>query len=64
MLAASDGADDLRIYSLDERMTNVEVTDEVFEIPSDFDSEEFFLQFFWRYHWHRLGATKSQNQGS
>lgn len=46
MLAASDGTDDLRIYSLDERMTNVEVTDEVFEIPSDFDSEEFFSNYF------------------
>lgn len=42
MLAASDGADDLRIYSLDERMTNVEVTDEYYEISSDFDAEEYF----------------------
>lgn len=46
MLAASDGADDLRIYSLDERMTNVEVTDENYEIPSDFDAEEFFSNYF------------------
>ncbi len=46
MLAASDGADDLRIYSLDERMTNVEVTDDNYEIPSDFDAEEFFSNYF------------------
>ena len=46
MLAASDGADDLRIYSLDERMTNVEVTDEYYEIPSDFDAEEYFSNYF------------------
>lgn len=46
MLAASDGADDLRIYSLDERMTNVEVTDEYYEIPSDFDAEEYFSNYY------------------
>lgn len=46
MLAASDGADDLRIYSLDERMTNVEVTDEYYEIPSVFDAEEYFSNYF------------------
>lgn len=46
MLAASDGTDDLRIFSLDERMTNVEVTDDIFDIPSDFDSEEFFSDYF------------------
>ena len=46
MLAASDGADDLRIYSLDERMTNVEVTDEYYEIPSDFDDEEYFSNYY------------------
>lgn len=46
MLAASDGADDLRIYSIDERMTNVEVTDEYYEIPSDFDAEEYFSNYY------------------
>ena len=46
MLAASDGADDLRIYSLDERMTSVEVTDEYYEIPSDFDAEEYFSNYY------------------
>lgn len=46
MLAASDGADDLRIYSLDERMTNVEATDEYYDIPSDFDAEEYFSNYY------------------
>ena len=46
MLAASEGTDDLRVYSLDERMLDVEMTEEDYEIPDDFHAEEYFSEYF------------------
>lgn len=46
MLAATTGKKNLRIFALDERMVNIEQTDERYVIPRDFDAEEYFSTYF------------------
>lgn len=46
MLARSEGKDEPRIYSLDERMINVVQTDQDYKLPAKFNAEEFFAEYF------------------
>lgn len=46
MLAKSEGKDEPRIYSLDERMINVVQTDQDYKLPAKFNAEKFFAEFF------------------
>jgi hypothetical protein len=46
MLAKSEGKDTPRIYSLDERMIDVMLTDEDYKIPAKFNAEEYFNDYF------------------
>jgi hypothetical protein len=44
-LLALNSEELLRIYALD-RMTSMELTDEVFEMPADFSPQEYFAEYF------------------
>lgn len=46
MLARSEGKDEPRIYSLDERMINVVQTDQDYKLPAKFNAEKFFAEYF------------------
>ena len=46
MLAKSEGKDEPRIYSLDERMINVVQTDQDYKLPAKFNAEKFFAEVF------------------
>jgi len=46
MLAKSEGKDDPRIYALDERMINVLQTDQDYKMPTKFNAEKFFAEYF------------------
>ncbi len=46
MLAKSEGKDEPRIYSLDERMINVVQTDQDYKLPAKFKAEKFFADYF------------------
>lgn len=46
MLAKSEGKDEPRIYSLDERMLNVVPTDQDYKLPAKFNAEKFFAEYF------------------
>ena len=46
MLAKSEGKDEPRIYSLDERMINVVQTDQDYKLPAKFNAEKFFAEYF------------------
>ena len=46
MLAKSEGKDELRIYSLDERMLNVVQTDLDYKLPAKCNAEKFFADYF------------------
>lgn len=46
MLAKSEGKDEPRIYSLDERMINVVQTDQDYKLPANFNAEKFFADYF------------------
>ena len=44
-LLAMNNEEQLRIYALD-RMTSVELTDELFEMPAGFSAQEYFAEYF------------------
>ena len=46
MLAKSEGKDEPRIYALDERMLNVVQTDLGYKLPTKFNAEKFFADYF------------------
>ena len=46
MLAKSEGKEEPRVYSLDERMIDVKTTDEDYKLPAKFNAERFFSDFF------------------
>lgn len=46
MLAKSEGKDELRVYSLDERMIDIKTTDEKYKLPAKFNAEQFFSEYF------------------
>ena len=46
MLARSEGKDEPRINSLDERMINVVQTDQDYKLPAKFNAEKFFAEYF------------------
>ena len=46
MLAKSEGYDEPRIYSLDERMINVVPLKNKLRVPTKFDAEDFFSNYF------------------
>lgn len=46
MLAKSEEKKKLRIYSLDERMINVAPTKQSYELPSKFNAERYFADYF------------------
>ena len=46
MLAKSEGKKEPRVYSLDERMINVVLTDKKYNLPAKFNAEKFFAEYF------------------
>lgn len=46
MLAKSEGKDEPRVYSLDERMIDIKTTDEKYKLPAKFNAEQFFSEYF------------------
>lgn len=46
MLAKSEGREEPWVYSLDERMIDVKITEEDFKLPTKFDAERFFSEYF------------------
>ena len=46
MLAKSEGKDEPRVYSLDERMIDIKTTDEDYKLPAKFNAEQFFSEYF------------------
>ena len=46
MLAKSEGKEEPRIYSLDERMLNVVQTDQSYKLPTKFNAKKFFADYF------------------
>ena len=46
MLAKSEGKNEPRVYSLDERMIDVKTTDEDYKLPAKFNAERFFSEYF------------------
>ena len=46
MLAKSEGKEEPRVYSLDERMIDVKTTDEDYKLPAKFNAERFFSDYF------------------
>lgn len=46
VLAQSEGKKEPWVYALDERMIEVQITDEDFKLPVKFDAEKFFSEYF------------------
>ncbi len=46
MLAKSEGKNELRVYSLDERMKDIVRTDQNYKLPAKFNAEKFFADYF------------------
>ena len=45
-LLARNDEDQMRIYALDDRMTSVEQSEDTFEMPEGFSSQEYFAEYF------------------
>lgn len=46
MLAKSEGKEEPRVYSLDERMINITQTGQSYKLPARFNAEKFFADYF------------------
>ena len=46
MLAKSEGKDEPRVYALDDRMIDVKITEEGYKLPTKFNAERFFSEYF------------------
>lgn len=46
MLAKSEGKDEPRIYALDERMIDIQQTNESYKMPVKFNAEKYFSEYF------------------
>ncbi len=46
MLAKSEGYEEPRVYALDERMMDVKTTDEKYKLPTKFNAQKYFSDYF------------------